>query len=99
MNKFAFTKFGNRYVLIVKNVLFADAGIYKCSNVMQASLTVVAPPICAPRVLAPVEENHDLSVSCVVNFAGAPPGEDTVTEERDLVVGELASAESIIGHK
>ena len=65
-----------RYVLIVKNVLFADAGIYKCSNVMQASLTVVAPPICAPRLLAPVEENHDLSVSCVVNFAGAPPGED-----------------------
>ena len=74
LNKFAFTKLANKYVLIVKNVVFADAGIYKCSNVMQAWLSVVAPPTCAPFQLSPVPENLDLSVSCQVHYAGPPPG-------------------------
>ena len=48
--KYSFHEFGDKYVLVIKNVQFADSGTYKCSNI----LTVQVRHCFMPRVIVVV---------------------------------------------
>ena len=36
--KYSFHEFGDKYVLVIKNVEFTDSGTYKCSNILTVTV-------------------------------------------------------------
>ena len=59
-----------RFILIVKNVSYSDAGVYKCSNVLAVEVIVLSSPICMPQQL-PLLEGQEVSVTCEVRTSTA----------------------------